>query len=348
MTAAVNNTKRLDPFGSWMAFHEIKSCVILSAGRGTRLHPLTKNVPKPLLPILHRPILFRIIDLLVTLGCIKIGVVVSKETGGEEIQKRLMLEKDFWGDLELIFFWQREPIGTANALQVVDATWNESRFLVVAGDSLPSFDFLKRLLVLARQHEDVNLVLSLEKLPPEQIKSHSLVEIDERIGNDIVSVSSVIEKPKQVIIDGYSSMLLFIASSSIFDLLSVKRSSRDELEITDCLNSMINHHGKAIGLIDRVGSRIHLGTLPDFCKANFRMMGESSFSVHPGAILAPSTIIGKRVILGQNVRTKGRISLEEVIALPGSVLTKTSKRVVYYPSHIDKMTLNIDLSDTAL
>ena len=53
--------------------------VILAGGKGTRLYPVTKNVPKPLLPVAKKPIINYLVDLFFSFGINEIAVLISQE-----------------------------------------------------------------------------------------------------------------------------------------------------------------------------------------------------------------------------------------------------------------------------
>jgi glucose-1-phosphate thymidylyltransferase len=105
--------------------------LILAAGRGTRLRPLTYTRPKPLLNVANRPILAYAIHNLREAGITDIGIVVSEENR-EEIG--LAVEGTAGVDITLIL--QEQPKGLAHAVMVSQSWLGESDFCVYLGDNL--------------------------------------------------------------------------------------------------------------------------------------------------------------------------------------------------------------------
>ncbi len=111
--------------------------VILAGGLGTRLHPYTTVLPKPLVPVGDRPILEHILGRLARAGFTRADLCVSHL--GELIQVYLQQGADLPDSLDLRFHWEHEPLGTAGALKVVEDL--EGTFLVMNGDILTSLDY---------------------------------------------------------------------------------------------------------------------------------------------------------------------------------------------------------------
>ncbi|MEW6573203.1 MAG: sugar phosphate nucleotidyltransferase [Bacillota bacterium] len=105
--------------------------VIMAGGEGSRLRPLTCNRPKPMVPVVNRPIMAYCIDLLRDHGITEIGVTLRYLP--EAIQEYFGSGRDF--GIKLQYFIEDTPLGTAgsvkNASQFLDQT-----FLVVSGDAL--------------------------------------------------------------------------------------------------------------------------------------------------------------------------------------------------------------------
>ena len=109
--------------------------VIMAGGFGTRIQPLTINLPKPMIPLINRPIMLHIIELL-------------KKHGIEELVLLLyhqpMNIKNFFGDgsefgVRITYVTPLEDFGTAGAVKAA-AKYLDERFLIISGDLLTDFD----------------------------------------------------------------------------------------------------------------------------------------------------------------------------------------------------------------
>jgi len=155
--------------------------VILAGGLGTRLRPYTTVLPKPLVPVGDRPILEHILRRLARAGFTRADLCVSHL--GELIQVYLEQGADLPESLELRFHWEKEPLGTAGALQVVDDL--EGTFLVMNGDILTSLDY--RALLAFHEQEGAALTIAMHR---QQVQVSLGV-----IGSEGTRVTGFIEKP---------------------------------------------------------------------------------------------------------------------------------------------------------
>jgi len=113
---------------------------ILSAGKGTRLLPYTKILPKPLFPILGKPIIEIILDQLKKLGITSIGINVFHLK--EKLLNFLKSYQNRNPQLEIQIFEEQELLGTGGAILNAKNFFKE-RTLIINSDILTNFDFKK-------------------------------------------------------------------------------------------------------------------------------------------------------------------------------------------------------------
>src|ERR1044072_6672012 len=103
-------------FGTLCTTFSLKGCrlkgVILAAGKGTRLYPITRHIAKPLLPIANRPTLHYAFDRLKELGITDICIVVGEM--GAAMEAELGDGQQF--GISLSYVTQTEPKGLAHAV----------------------------------------------------------------------------------------------------------------------------------------------------------------------------------------------------------------------------------------
>lgn len=129
---------------------------ILCAGFGTRLKPITEKIPKPLIPLLGRPLLERIIKKLNKTGIFEIALNLHHL--GEKIIK--FLEDSPYGK-NIETFYEREILGTGGGLKNAEAYLKEAPFLVHNGDIFTDFD-LRNLLNFHSSNKVLATLLVLE------------------------------------------------------------------------------------------------------------------------------------------------------------------------------------------
>ncbi|MCL2630543.1 MAG: nucleotidyltransferase family protein [Firmicutes bacterium] len=111
------------------------NAVIMAGGKGTRLQPLTSEVPKPLVKIIDKPVMECIIELLKKHGITEIAVTL-----GHMADKII----DYFGNGEnfgvnLTYFVENEPLGTAGSVKGCESYLSDT-FIVISGDSYTEID----------------------------------------------------------------------------------------------------------------------------------------------------------------------------------------------------------------
>jgi len=119
--------------------------VIMAGGRGTRLQPLTDDIPKPMLPVGDRPIMELMIDQLKEAGITNVNVTVHHKI--EKITDHFGDGRDF--GVNISYLTEERPLGTAGALGLMGNP--QETMLVVNGDILTQVDF-RSMLTYHREH----------------------------------------------------------------------------------------------------------------------------------------------------------------------------------------------------
>ncbi len=137
--------------------------VILAGGRGERLRPITDTRPKPLVPVLARPVMDYCLSLLAHHG-VKEAYVTTHYLA-DQIRHRY--GKEAFG-MALSYSQEETPLGTAGGVKILEEHLKgEKAFLVMSGDALCDFDLTRALLFHQEKNADVTIVLSSVKTPLE-------------------------------------------------------------------------------------------------------------------------------------------------------------------------------------
>jgi mannose-1-phosphate guanylyltransferase len=107
--------------------------MVLAAGLGTRLRPLTYELPKPMVPVLDRPVMAHIVDLLERHGYDEI--IANLHWFPETI-------RGYFGD-RLVYREERELLGTAGGVRNCADFLDDGAFLIISGDALTDIDLTK-------------------------------------------------------------------------------------------------------------------------------------------------------------------------------------------------------------
>ncbi|MCI0577571.1 MAG: nucleotidyltransferase family protein, partial [Chloroflexi bacterium] len=133
--------------------HLPMQAVIMAGGFGTRLHPLTLELPKPLLPVGDRPLMELIVNRLHEAGIHQVNVATHYL--GEKI-------KAYFGDghsfgVEISYVSEEQPLGTVGALGLMKAPTEP--LLVINGDILTRVDFRAMLAFHRRHNADLTVAV---------------------------------------------------------------------------------------------------------------------------------------------------------------------------------------------
>jgi mannose-1-phosphate guanylyltransferase/phosphomannomutase len=127
--------------------------VIMAGGFGTRLRPLTNNIPKPMVPMANKPMLEHILELLQEHGITECVVLLYFQP---EVIENYFGDGSEWG-MKLEYITATEDYGTAGAVKLAESHINES-FIVISGDVLTDFD-LKAAIAFHRQKKALTTIL---------------------------------------------------------------------------------------------------------------------------------------------------------------------------------------------
>jgi len=276
--------------------------VLLHGGHGTRLRPLTHTGPKQLLPIANKPMSQYCVESMRDAGVKEIAIII----GGVGFNK----VKEYYEDgtkfgVKITYIEQDEPRGIAHAVRLCKNFVGKDRFLVFLGDNI----IQKSVSEYAKNFESSDSAASI-----------LLCEVDNPTQFGIADVQSgkiikIMEKPKNPPTNLAVTGIYFL-TPTIFDIIDrLKPSWRNELEITDALEMlleekhkityyMITDYWKDTGTPNDI---IHAnGTILEKMKPYFYGQKDDSVKitgnvmVGKGTVIKNNSVINGPVIIGDN------------------------------------------------
>ncbi|MCA8957000.1 MAG: nucleotidyltransferase family protein, partial [Planctomycetes bacterium] len=201
--------------------------VILAAGKGTRMRPFSTHYPKPILPVLGKPLLVYQIEMLAAVGVRDLVLVIGHL--GHEVVRALGSGEQF--GVDITYVEQEETLGIAHAVSKLEQHVDRPFFLFL-GDIFFEFHTdadLKSM--VERMHSDrgVSGVLAVRvERDPEAIKRNFIV-----IASNDGRVTRVIEKPRHPQVD-LKGCGIYLFDNTFFDAVrrTPRTAMRDEYEIT--------------------------------------------------------------------------------------------------------------------
>ena len=220
---------------------DIKKAVLLCAGKGVRLLPLTQTIPKHLIPIAGKPLIQYLIEYLKDVGISDILLVVGHLK--EEIIKYLGTGQDF--GLKINYIEQKEYLGTAHATKLAKEFIGNSYFFLIYGDL-----FFNSEIVSIAKTKFINLLLreNIESLIClKQVKDPEKFGIIQLDNNGFLI--NIVEKPKDNKFGNLANAGIYIFSPRIFECIEeTKKSVRNEYELTDSIRILKDKNFKIFGL----------------------------------------------------------------------------------------------------
>ncbi len=264
--------------------------VITAAGKGTRLLPFTKEMPKEMMPVFSKiftkkrvvlPLLQYIYEQLYSMNfrdyCFVVGrekrsiedhftphETYLRELAGEE--KKLIT--NFYKKLEkshLVWINQNKPLGFGDAVKRAQRYVSNEDFIVHAGDvtilSKQKHPIL-RLIDVARKNPDAKAILVCKKVSDSKRYGVPTVEI---ISNNLFSVNEVIEKPNKPK-SNFGILPLYYFRADIFSSLAkIKPGKGREFQLTDAIQNLIKENKQVLAIsLNRNEDEVDVGTVESY------------------------------------------------------------------------------------
>jgi dTDP-glucose pyrophosphorylase len=285
--------------------------VILAAGKGKRIQPFSHHTPKPLLPVLDRPLLVWQIAAMRDLGVTEIVIVIGHL--GHHVVQAL-------GDgralgVKLSYVEQDQVLGIAHAVSQLDP-YITRPFLLFLGDIFFETKDLGSMLELYRR-DDVDAVLAVKvEKDRAALRRNFTVDLDDR-----GRVRRVIEKPRHPSTN-LKGCGLYLFDTTIFDAVrrTPRTALRDEYELTDSIQIFIDR-GYGVVPARVVLDDLNLSGPEDLLALNLHVMRKAGHARYlaQDAELAAGAEVEESVVMAR-ARIEGGAMLRRCLVLPGETV----------------------------
>jgi len=263
----------------------IKKVVIPVAGLGTRFFPITKSIPKEMLPIVDKPCIQYLVEEAINSGIKEIIFVTSQDKPSikeyfspvSQKLKKFLTEKSKIAELKELqriekmakfsYVHQEKPLGDGHAILCAKKYIKNEPFAVLFGDDIYDSNppALKQL--LSEYYKTASPVIALEKIDKKDSKKYGMVGIKSKKGN-IVEIKSLIEKPDPS--SSPSNLAItgkYIVTPELLKDLEKSKSGTNDKEIR-LIDGMRNHikKNRIIG-VEIKGLRFDTGNKEGYVKA---------------------------------------------------------------------------------
>jgi len=298
--------------------------MILAAGLGTRLRPLTLKRPKPLMPVGNRPIIDRLIEYLKGQGSNEI--IVNAHHQKEQIIAHLGWGRPF--GLSIQVRAEPEILGTGGGIKNTEDFWDDDPFVVINGDILTNID-------LKRAYESHRNSGNLVTLVLHDCTPFNQVQVNKRL--DITNIASK-SSPGRFAFTG-----IHIIEPALLDHIPGGLFS----DIIECYRRLIREGMPIRGYISEGHYWRDVGTLGSYLSANKEALGGGALLLGPDCRIHGSTrirdwaVIGEkanlepgaevcRSVLWENVRVKEGVKIVDSVVTSSKEVWKDQIGTVFH------------------
>lgn len=263
---------------------KVTKAVIPAAGLGTRMLPISKSVPKEMLPLVDKPAIQYLVEEAVAAGITDILIITGRgkeamenhfdhnleyyerlEKGGKT--KILEELKDIANIANISFIRQKEAKGLGHAVNCARSFVGNDPFVVLYGDDviISENPVAKQLVDVYEKHGMP--VVGVNKVTEEQIVKYCSLKV-EHMHDNVYHVSDMIEKPaKDKIFSLFSILGRVLLTPDIFDILDhTAPGAGGEIQLTDAMRELAVTKGMTA--CDFEGKRYDIGSKFGFLQAN--------------------------------------------------------------------------------
>lgn len=257
----------------------ISKLIIPAAGIGSRFLPITKSIPKEMLPLSNKPAIEHIVQEAFDANLLNVGIILSPEKNvikeyfeqnthlnkilTEKNQLHHMQDLDILiNQIDFAFYYQYSPAGLADALMQAQNFVNTDEFFSVALPDDIIFGKTPEILNLIHIAQSMGgMVIGVQEVPIEQISAYGVVAIESQISEGCYKIASLIEKPK--LQDAPSNLAIvgrYVFHHDLFNFIpQTPLTTSTEILLPDTINKMIQH-GYPVFAYKIKGKRFDTGT----------------------------------------------------------------------------------------
>ena len=284
--------------------------ILLHGGHGTRLRPLTHTGPKQLLPIANKPMSEYCIESMKSAGVTEIAIIIGG-IGSEKV-------KEYYGDgdqfgVKINYVLQDFPRGISHAISLCEDFIGKEKFLVFLGDNIIQKS-IKEFSIEFEKSDNAATILLCEVDNPSRF---GIADIKNG------QIKKIIEKPKNPPTNLAVTGIYFL-TPIIFDIIKkLKPSWRNELEITDALDMLLNEKHSITYKISTHYWK-DTGTPEDIINANKaileNLIPEFKGKKESTVVINGNVSVGNETWIGDQVKIKGPVIIGEKCKISGNTI----------------------------
>jgi mannose-1-phosphate guanylyltransferase len=291
----------------------ITQAFVLGAGLGTRLRPLTDDLPKPLVSIFQKPLITFALDHLIDIGISKLFINTHRlpEKFAETFPENR------YSGIELTLVNEPILLDTGGGIKNIEAELGREPFITYSGDLLTDLPLQPLIEEHFKRGNDVTLTLRKTSLGSAiALRENRVVDISNRYG----------------IPGDYDFANIAVWNASVFARIPPKQ----KVSFIPILGDWIAQGGKIGGVVLEQGKWFNLGSRAEYIDVHRVISTEGwrpaqvktpdwSTPVHPSALVDPTAQVRGCSVIGKECRVEAGAILEDTIVWPGAQITSRSE-----------------------
>ena len=266
----------------------VRKAVIPAAGLGTRMLPITKSMPKEMLPVVDRPVIHYVVEEAIRAGIDDILIITGKGKRAIEDYFDRSFELEYYlrergkvdklkqveeiGEMvDIYYVRQKKPLGLGDAILHAEKHVNGEPFAVLLGDDIVinNKPAVKQLMEIFERFNAP--VLGVERVAWDDVSKYGIV-YGTKIRGSLYEVRDLIEKPpREKAPSNVAIVGRYVLTPEVFDALrNAKPDKNGEIQLTDALRSLVKEGTKMLAR-EVEGKRYDVGTKVGFIRANIEI-----------------------------------------------------------------------------
>ncbi|NJE61794.1 UTP--glucose-1-phosphate uridylyltransferase GalU [Thermococcus sp. 21S7] len=265
----------------------VRKAVIPAAGLGTRMLPITKSMPKEMLPIVDRPVIHYVVEEAIRAGIDDILIITGKGKRAIEDYFDRSFELEYYlrekgkvdelkqieeiGEMvDIYYVRQKKPLGLGDAILHAEKHVNGEPFAVLLGDDIiiSQNPAIGQLMEVAGRRDAA--VIGVEEVPFELVGRYGIVD-GEEVEDGLYRIRALVEKPSPE--EAPSNIAIigrYVLTPDVFDALKETSPGKGgEIQLTDALGALLK--GREMFAKRITGKRYDVGSKAGFIRANIEI-----------------------------------------------------------------------------
>ncbi len=232
---------------------KIRKAIIPCGGMGTRFLPITKSVPKEILPVIDTPVLKYITDEIIDSGISEILIILGKgkEAIKEFFASNAKLEKALKNKPELLelvrsikrnaeisFTVQKEPRGSGDAVMCAREFTGDEPFCMSNGDDLILSDIPVTRQLADAYERKAGVILGVQQVEASETNKYGIIK-PTSVDGRVVWCGDIVEKPQSDPPSRYAALGRYVLTPEIYDYIERTTEVNGEIQLTSAICDMM-------------------------------------------------------------------------------------------------------------